>query len=106
MAAIANGTSIGENGIEIPIDAKALAGMLGCATSTIARMGAKGLIPSVLIGERAGARRYFPRQVIAMLEERSLGQVCTSKRRVRKHAEAKTERAARVMIGQPAGKDM
>jgi hypothetical protein len=69
---------------EVPVDAKEMARQLGCAASSVGRMGAAGIIPSVLLGVREGARRYYPRQVKHALMDRSQGRLVESKRRCRK----------------------
>ena len=60
---------------EVPVDAKGMARQLGCAASTVGRMGAAGLIPSILLGSREGSRRYFPALVKRTLMELSHGRV-------------------------------
>ncbi len=56
---------------EQAIDAKTLAPILGCNSSTVHRMAAIGVIPSILVGPKEGGRRFFLSEVKKALAARS-----------------------------------
>ena len=67
--------------------------------STAYRMAKSGKIPSYVVGEREGGVRFVIAEVLAALRRPAMQHDSGA-------VKEKTERAARVMIGQPVGKDI